>query len=122
MSILFFGEKKNYEMSCVRIRECVVTADLGHRMPGDTLRNPYWCSLTQEPQLQFEVGPSAHLPVTVVQSPPQGRECLSCTWNPASSCPHDHHAVKYVHSPFFIVTSSSCAMTAFLQALATGDV
>lgn len=80
----------------------MVTADLGRRMPDrDTLRNPYWCSLTQEPQLQFEVGPSAHLTVTVVQSPPQGRECLSCTWNPTSSCPHDHHAVKYVHSPFF---------------------
>lgn len=101
MSILFF-ERKNYEMSCVRVRECMVTADLGHRIPDrDTLRNPHWCSLTREPQLQFEVKPSAYLTVTVVQSPPQDLECLSCTWNPASSCPHDHHAVKYVHSLSF---------------------
>lgn len=100
--VILFFERKSYEMSCVRVRECMVTADLGHHIPDrDTLRNPHWCSLTQEPQLQFEVKPSTYLTVTVVQSPPQGPECLSCTWNPASSCPHDHHAVKYVHSPFF---------------------
>lgn len=100
--VILFFERKNYEMSCVRVRECVVTADLVHRIPGrDTLRTPHWCTLTREPQLQFEVKPSAYLTVTVVQSPPQGPERLSCTWNPASSCLHDHHAVKYGHSPSF---------------------